>query len=241
MKRKYFLSCILSVVLLFSLISSALAAPAAELSMHIVDWEQLEDAVEFSIAIDIGEPSEPYASLDFNIISSSEEHLSVVDLSETGDNSKLAFEFSPDYGGAYHKGRLDETRGSVSYLAGIFSQSSGNNITTATRVCTVRLRYTGSVEQELSLENLKLIYKNSDGEITSVAPEMKVSQSISMAEFAQLPSENAPSTGDETTAAEGKDATSTSVIVYILLACAAIIVIAVFVFLKRKSGKRNSA
>ena len=209
--------------------SRAIAAPAAELTMHISDWEQVDEAVELNLVIDIGSPSEPYASLDFNLVSSSEEHLSVVDLSEAGDKSKLAFDFSPDYGGAYHAGRIDEASGSVRYLVGIFSQSSGNNIAAETNICVVRLRYTGDLEQELSLENLKLIYKNTDGEITSTALEARVSQSISPADFAQITNEPTPLLGLE-------DGASFSGIVYILMIPVALIV----AWILLKSGKLGS-
>ena len=229
MGKKYFVTCLLLVLCSFCLTSVALAAPTAYLSMHIADWEQIGDVVEFNVIIDIGKPSEPYASLDFNIVSSSKEHLSIVDLSEAGDESRLAFDFSPDYGGAYHKGRLDEANGSVSYLAGIFSQNSGNNITAETNICTVKFRYTGNLEQELSLENLKLIYKNSDGKITSVAPEGNISKNISPADFVQSSDRTSPLSGNIITP-----------IVYVLVASVTLIVVFV-VFRKWQGGKRKSA
>ena len=238
MRKKYFTVCLLLMIFSFCLASGALAAPVADLTMHIADLEQIDGGVEFNVVIDIGKPSDPYASLDFNIVSSSEEHLSIVDLSEAGDKSRLAVDFSPDYGGAYHKGRIDETDGSVSYLVGIFSRNSGNNITDETNICTVRFRYTGSLDQELLLENIKLIYKNSDGEITSTPLEKNVSQSVSLTELVQIDDGLTPLSGDVMSLSES--GASPSVVVYMLIASAALIVALILIWrwqrVKRKSA-----
>ena len=235
MRKKCLIACLLLVIFSSCFASVAFAAPDAELAMSIEDWEQIGDAVEFNAVIDIGKSSEPYASLDFNIVSSSEEDLSIVDLSDTGDQSKLAVDFSPDYGGAYHNGRVDETDGSVRYLVGIFSRNSGNNITDETNICTVRFRYTGSLEQELSLENLKLVYKNSEGKITSVAPEAKVSQSISSTEFVEISNGVTPLLGDVVASPEG---VSLSMMIYVLMA-SEVLIVAVALFLKWQKRKEN--
>ena len=245
MKKKHIAACLLSVAALFCLCPGAAATPAADLSMQIADWEQVGDAVEFNVVIDIGTPSEPYASLDFSIVSSNEERLHIVDLSEIRDKSKLAFDFSPDYGGVYHKGRIDEADGSVSYLVGLFSQTSGNNIMDETNICSVKLRYSGDLEQELSLENLKLVYKNPDGEITGVTSEAKVSQNISQSSFVQIPDETSPLSDEPAALSDSpvslpEDGASPSVFVYILTA-AAVLIVALIAFRKRQRSKRKSA
>ena len=171
--------CVLIIVILTSYSSPVLAAPTAELSMTITDWQQVDDAVEFDLEINVGMPSEPYASVDFNIVSSNEKQLHIADLSENGDKSKLSIEFTSDYAGVYHKGRINEDDGSVSYLVGLFSQSSGNNITDKTSVGSVKFRYSGDLAQELSLCNLKLVYKNKDGEITGASSNAIVSMQVS--------------------------------------------------------------
>ena len=233
MRKTCFTVCLFLVIFSFCLAFNAVAAPTADLAMHIADCEQIGDAVEFNVVINIGDPSEPYASLDFNIVSSSEEYLSIVDLSEVKDKSRLAVEFVPDYGGAYHKGRIDEADGSVSYLVGIFSRNSGNNITAETNICTIRFRYTGSAAQELSLENLKLVYKNSNGEITGVSSEAKTIQSISPTELVHISNGLTPLFGN---ASELEDSALPSTIIYILIVSAAMIV-ALILFGKRK--KKN--
>ena len=232
MKKKHVSAGLLLVLFLFCLCPTALAAPAAELSMTITDMERVGDAVEFNVVIDIAKPSEPYTSLDFNIVSSNGESLHIVDLSEQEDKSSLAFEFTPDYGGVYHKGRVNEEDGSVSYLVGLFSQESGNNIAEGTNICTVRFRYTGDSEEEVSLAGLKLIYKNSEGEIAGASTEASVNLLISQENFEQfsddeIPLENAEN--EEPAAADAEEmppsSQSPSPMVYALGALAVALVI----------------
>ena len=233
MKKKYIAAGMLSVFFLFCLCPKAFAEPAAELSIRIEDLQQVGDAVEFSAVIDIGKPSEPYASLDFSIVSSNEESLHIVDLSETGDKSSLAFEFSPDYGGVYHEGRAGEADGSVSYLVGLFSQESGNNIEDEINICSVRFRYTGDSEEELSLENLKLVYKNPEGDIVGVPLDGSVSQPISHDKLVRLTDEPTPLAGDRS-----EDDVFSSSVVYALVAAVALIVALIILRANRKS-RRN--
>ena len=134
---------------------------------------------------------------------------------------------------------IDEAEGSVSYLAGIFSRNSGNNITDETNICTVRFRYTGSLDQELLLENIKLIYKNSDGEITSTPLEKNVSQSVSLTELVQIDDGLTPLSGDVMSLSES--GASPSVVVYMLIASAALIIALILIWrwqrVKRKSAQ----
>ena len=186
MKKRLAALCLLFAISLICLTPSVLAAPVAELSMRIADWQRDDhddDSVIFDLEIDVGVPSEPYASLDFNIVSSDEAKLHIIDLSANGDKSKLAIDFSSEYSGVYHKGRVNEADGSVSYLVGLFSQSSGNNINAETSVSTVRLRYTGDSVVDLSLSDLKLVYKNGDGEITAAPSDKSVRMQISLDRF----------------------------------------------------------
>jgi len=186
MKKRLAALCLLYAISLICLTLPALAAPVAELSMRIADWQregQYDDAVIFDLEIDIGVPSEPYASLDFSIVSSDEAKLHIIDLSANGDKSNLAIDFSSEHSGVYHKGRVNEADGSVSYLVGLFSQSSGNNINTETSVSTVKLRYTGDSMVELSLSDLKLVYKNAGGEITAAPSDKSISMQISHDSF----------------------------------------------------------
>ena len=233
MRKSHVLAALLSALFLCCLCPQALAAPAADLSMRITDRQQVGDAVEFSAVIDIGKPTEPYASLDFSIVSSNEESLHIVDLSENGDKSNLAFEFSPDYGGVYHKGRINEEDGSVSYLVGLFSQETGNNITDETNICTVRFRYTGDAEEELSLEGLKLVYKNPQGEITGAASEVVVSQPILYDRFERVSVSEIPLGSAE----PGEKAPPTAFI----LGTVAVVLIASAIIVLRLRAKKTAA
>ena len=244
MKKKHLVTGLLSAVFLFCICPKALAAPAADLSMQITEFEQVDDAVEFNVIIDVGKPSEPYASMDFSIVSSNEEHLHIVDLSANGDKSSLAFEFAPEYGGVYHKGRIDELNGSVSYLVGFFSQSSGNNIADETSICSVRFRYTGDSEEEISLENLKLVYKNPEGEITGASSDAKISRTIAPAapelpdSAVQIPDEEVPLGIMEP--ADGvipETPSSTSPVVYVLVAVIVVLAALVIILLRGRIKK----
>ena len=151
---------------------SALAVPDAEVSMVISDAVREKDNIVFTVSISADSPTETYASLDFKLVSSDGEKLSVVEkASESGD---LDIYFTPDYGGAYHKGRTGGSGSELSYLIGIYAQTGGNVISDATDICSVRMRLTGEETQTLSIEDMKLIYKNTDGEIVGEPISMEL-------------------------------------------------------------------
>ena len=247
-RKKYIIAGFLLAVLLLCMCPQATAAPAADLSMQITDFEQVGGAFEFNVEISIAKPSEPYASMDFSIVSSNEESLHIVDLSAAGDKSKLAVEFTPDYGGAYHKGRINEADGSVSYLVGIFSRESGNKIAEETGVCTVRFSYTGDAEAELSLDGLKLIYKNPEGEITGVPMDNSVSQTISQENLEYLSDAAVPlGVAEQAELAESAEtppavtAEKPAPVVYILGAVALVLVISAIVVPSVKAKQSKAA
>jgi hypothetical protein len=146
---------------------SAFAAPSAEPTMVITDAEYDGDDVLFTVSIAVSAPAAPYASLDFNLVSSDPEHLSVVNLNGNEDEPELDITFLKGFGSAYHRGRIDAEAGSCSYLIGIYSQSSGNKITDAVEVCTVRLRYSGDETQTLKISDMKLVYLDDVGGVAS--------------------------------------------------------------------------
>lgn len=171
-------SIIIFLVLAFLLATPAMAAPSAEMEVTLSDVQENEDGWLFTLNIEMLAPTEPYASLDFNLVCGDHEHLAIVDNSEAGDRSALDIKFTKDYGSANHKGRINSETGAISYLIGIFSQVSGNAIKEQTHVCAVTLCYTGSEPQSLSLEKLKLVYKDASGKITSVSDFPEVSFTI---------------------------------------------------------------
>ena len=194
MRIKFIITAVmvLSVFAVLTLSGGALALPAADLRMSITELDVRDSATEFTMQIDVSAPSEPYASLDFNLVSSNSESLQIIDNSEAGDRSDLDIEFTPNFSGAYHKGRIDETSGAISYLIGIFSMEGGNKVTEGTNICSIRFRYTGEAEEQISLDNLKLVYKNTDGAIESVNHGEAVKYAIGPATFVQVPSEEVP-------------------------------------------------
>ena len=253
MKKRLAALFLLFAISFICLTPSAVAAPVAELSMRIADWQrdgQDGDSVIFDLEIDIGVPSEPYASLDFSIVSSDEAKLHIIDLSANGDKSKLAIDFLSEHSGVYHKGRINESDGSVSYLVGLFSQSSGNNINAETNISTVKLRYTGDSMVELSLSDLKLVYKNADGEITAAPSDKSVGMQISQDRFidtvrqeqsedmpagsVQLPEPNVPMSAIELPKREFP-----LVIICILVAAALVVFVAIALLIMSKSIKKS--
>ena len=171
---------------------NAFAAPLAAPRMAASDVVDTGDGVEFTLSIDISEPSEPYSSLDFNLVSSDYACLAIVDRSPDADRSSLAVAFAPGYGNAYHEGRIDSASGAVSYLIGIFSPSGGNAITSETNICAIRMRYTGQEAQELAIRDMKLIYKTSDGLIASVPIESHGVLTIAPEIFAVIEENSTP-------------------------------------------------
>ncbi|MDR2671363.1 MAG: hypothetical protein LBC26_06560 [Oscillospiraceae bacterium] len=153
--------------LVFTLLTpAARAAPSAEVALSIADavYESGESGdIIVTVDIAVGAPTEPYASLDFNLVSSDYEHLRILDLDDDEKVTALDIMFTPDYGQAYHRGRVDEETGGYRYLMGIYAQTGGNLIAGATDVCTVRLRYRGEETQTLQLRDVKLIYIDDTG------------------------------------------------------------------------------
>ena len=226
MKRPYIVVVALLATLFLSI--SIYAAPAAELSMNITDVDVLDDTTEFTVNIGISKPSEPYASLDFSIVSSNSENLQIVDRSESGDRSNLDIEFpSEDYGGVYHKGRIDETSGAISYLVGVFSQESGNNISDEADICSVRFRYNGEAPAEISLDGLKLVYKNSNGDIDNAEAKTSIKQEVTLE---ALSGNRVPLSS----AALGQDSESPSLSGYVFIVIAAVAVLFALQWIIRK-------
>ena len=166
-------SSVICVMMLFALVLTVSAAPDAEVSMTVTNAVREGDDVILTVDISIGSSAEPYASLDFNLVSSDSEQLSVAKKNSDGDADALDISFVPEYGGAYHKGRIDDASGEIRYLVGVYAQSSGNIISDATNLCTVKLRYSGEEMQTLSIEDMRLVYKNASGEIVGAVSEIK--------------------------------------------------------------------
>ena len=240
MYTKRVMAGLISAALLLCLCPAAKAAPTAELRMEVGDYETVDGGVMFTLNIGIDAPSEPYASLDFSIVSGNGARLHIVDLSEEADSSELAFEFTPEYGGVYHRGRTDETSGAVSYLVGLFSRESGNNIADASHICAVKLLYTGDSAVQLSLENLKLVYKNAEGDITGAPSGAVVSQSISPERFPSLDGETMTETMTPLAGAMSWfETASTSPVCYV--AAVAALAIVALVYVQRTKRKAHGA
>jgi hypothetical protein len=205
LKKLYAL--VLSALFILSAPAKTLAAPYAEPSMSALDAVDTGDALEFTLRIDIGEPSEPYSALDFNLVSSNFMSLSIASDSLGGDGSGLAIEFVQGYGSANHKGRIDETSGAISYLMGIFSPSGGNAISGDISVCSIRIRYEGQEPETLSIKDLRLIYVTADGFIDSVRIEPGVLFAVSPEAFVDIDGKGIPLTSevDHPTATETSD------------------------------------
>lgn len=221
----------------------ALAAPAADMKAELSDFTADGDGMLFTLSVAMGAPSEPYASLDFNLVCSDNEMLAIVDNSEQGDRSNLDISFPPAHGSAYHKGRIDELTGAISYLIGIFSPVGGNAITDETEVCTVKLRYTGDEPQTLSLAGLKLVYKDAEGNITSVNGFDDIEFVIDESLFAAMGDKPASGiwAGLPLGAAQAPGGTNAWLIVGIALAVAAAAVVAFLVIRKRKGGAEKES
>jgi hypothetical protein len=163
---KKILTAIICALVLAAFPIMAFAAPSAEVGLTVTDAVNDSDDIIITVDIAISEPSNPFASLDFNLISSDYNSLSIVDLGDT-EAVNLDISFTQEYGHMVHNGRADEATGGYRYLIGIYSQSGGNLINEATDICSVRLRYSGDEVQTLSVSDLKLVYIDSSGEVTS--------------------------------------------------------------------------
>jgi len=162
--KKFFSTCLGAIVLIMSLWVAVpvLAAPNATASMSVTEVISDGEDIIFTVSIAISKPSEAYASLDFNLVSSSHDNLTIAN----GTGSALAISFVANYGSAYHPGK-EADNGGYSWLIGIFSQGSGNQISDATNICSVRLRYRGTAPQTLSIKDMTLNYLDSAGNVLS--------------------------------------------------------------------------
>ncbi|MDR1438685.1 MAG: hypothetical protein LBJ10_01320 [Clostridiales bacterium] len=145
--------------------AAAFAVPSAEASMAVSGAEAEGDEIIVTVDIAVTAPSEPYASLDFNLITSDRAKLSVIDLNDDPEVAELDISFAPGYGSAYHQGQDDPDTGGYRYLVGIYSQTAGNLIDGAVDVCSVRLRYSGDEPQSLRLRDMKLVYVGEGGDV----------------------------------------------------------------------------
>jgi hypothetical protein len=159
--------CLLACGLFASIPAVALAAPSAEAAMSVSKVEETGDGLVLTVDVAVGTPSEPYASLDFNLVTSDPDNLAIIDLSDGSGDPSLDISFPPGYGKAYHAGQDDPQTGGARYLIGIFSQTAGNNITEATPVCSARLLYKGDEPQSLSVRDMKLVYVDGEGGVAA--------------------------------------------------------------------------
>jgi hypothetical protein len=143
------------------------AAPSADPLIRVISAEREGEDVVVTVGIAIGAPSEPYASLDFNLVSSDPAQLSIIDLNDDAEVTTLDITFAPGYGNAYHSGRDYEATGGYGYLMSIYAQSAGNQIAGATDICSVRLRYHGEETQTLQVRDMKLVYVDEAGGIVA--------------------------------------------------------------------------
>lgn len=212
---------------------NAAAAPSAEIITKFSDPVTENDGSQtITMYISVSAPTEPYASMDFNLVSSSAEHLSIVDKSAAGDRSDLDITFTSDYGGAYHKGRIDEATGAISYLIGIFSTEGGNPITEETDICTVKLRYSGQVPQTVAVTDMKLVYKNEAGEIVG----SPVTDDVSLIVSADLFMEKSSIPLGAFT-----EITSDDPLFYVLIGVGLLVVIGLVVLLVVRKRKKTAA
>ena len=150
MKKKLLSVCLGALVTIGLLIASisVLAAPSAGPSMTLAGVTVDGSDLIVNVDIAIGSPSEPYASLDFNLVSSSSASLTL---------ESVTYPNLPGISGAANLTGTAEGNGHR-WMIGIASTGgAGNLITGAVDICTVRLRYSGSASQTLSLRDMKLI------------------------------------------------------------------------------------
>lgn len=141
------------------------AVPSAEPSLRITNAEREGEDILVTVEAAIGAPNEPYASLDFSLVSSDPAQLSIIDLDDDAEATVLDITFTPAYGNAYHSGRTYGETGGYGYLMAIYSPSAGNQITGAVDICSVRLRCHGTEAQTLRIRDMKLVYIGEAGGI----------------------------------------------------------------------------
>ena len=146
---------------------SVFAEPQANMNIAISDVIEIEEGTLFTVNIYLEKPKEPYASMDFYLVTSDADKLFIIQKSEADKENNLDIEFPSDFGSAYHEGRIDENTGAARYLIGVFSFESGNPISEAVDVCSVRMLYKGENPQTLNIENMKLVFQNDAGDIVS--------------------------------------------------------------------------
>ncbi len=235
-------SIFITIAALCVLAVSALAAPSAEVALNVLDAETLDGQCTLTVEIAVTAPGEPYASLDFNLITSSYDSLRVVDLDDDPEVTDLDIDFAPGYGNAYHGGQDDPATGGYRYLIGVFSQSTGNNITDAVTVCTLRLSYSQGASATLQVRDLKLVYVDKEGGVAAapVASENAV-LTIDGDTLALLDGDSVPLEGAQTPLSDAP-ASSFSWILYAVIALAAAIgLTAVLVFRSKKATADRSS
>ena len=162
------MTCLTALTLIFASVALAvIVVPETRVDFSIADAVKEGEDIIVTVDIALETPSEPYASLEFNLVSSNHEDLAIINLGEDQENPDLDITFNPDYGQAYHKGRPDSDTGGYRYLMGIYSQTGGNLIDDAVEVCSVKLRYKGTVPQTLLIRDLKLVYLDDVGGVAS--------------------------------------------------------------------------
>jgi hypothetical protein len=202
------------------------AAPFADPLIRVISAEREGEDVVITVGIAIGAPSEPYASLDFNLVSSDPAQLSIIDLNDDAEVTSLDITFTPDYGNAYHSGRDYEATGGYGYLMSIYAQSAGNQITGATDICSVRLRYHGDEVQTLQVRDMKLVYVDEAGSIVATyIPSDSAVLTIDAGLVAQIGEQDVPL---------GAPASGPPPAFWIVLA--AIVVVAIAILLRRKKA-----
>ena len=223
---------------------SAFAAPSANVEITISDAVQTAEGIIFTADIDMDSPSEPYASLDFYLVSSDSGHLSIIETNAGSESPGLDITFTEEYGGAYHNGRFDKTSGEGRYLIGIYGKTSGNVITDATHICSVRMLYTGEATQTLSIRDMKLVYKDADGviagaPITGALPSLGIDATA--LEAVLLESEVPMS--DLTDIGENREESGGALppLLYVLIGVAVTALLLVIVLIAQKKRSRASA
>ena len=165
--KKYRITALFLALFLLTTSMCVFAEPQTDMRVTISDVIEIEEGILFTVNIRLEKPSEPYASMDFYLVTSDAEQLFIKQKPETDKKNNLAVEFSSDFGGAYHEGRVDEKTGATRYLFGIFSFKSGNPIFEAVDVCSVWMLYKGENPQTLNIENMKFVFQNDAGDIVS--------------------------------------------------------------------------
>ena len=217
--------CLLACTITTMFTAVAHAIPTAEVSMEIKDVEVADDGFIFTLDITVAKPSEPYASLDFNLITSDYATLSIIDLNGDPEVTELDIDFAPGYGKAYHPGEEDSDTGGHRYMMGIFTQAANNGISDEMTICSVKMHYHGDATQTLRIRDMKLVYVNSAGGVAS-------SPIISSNALASV--DNDILRGMIETVPESSDQNSNIILVVLaVIVCAG----AVFLFIRRRNAQ----